>query len=70
MLPQIIVQCENNGDPTTLEIVQSELGIIYCRILEGRRGQNKFERVSHCAHILAMCVIHYKADLSLDLPTY
>ncbi len=27
MLPQIIVQCENNGDPMTLKIVQCELGI-------------------------------------------
>ncbi len=26
-LPQIVVQCENNGDPTTLKIVQCELGI-------------------------------------------
>ncbi len=27
MLPQIVMQCENNGDPTSLKIVQCELGI-------------------------------------------
>ncbi len=27
MLPQIVVQCENNSDPTTLKIMHGELGI-------------------------------------------
>ncbi len=27
ILPQIVMQCENNGDPTSLKIVQCELGI-------------------------------------------
>jgi len=30
MLAQIVRQCEKNSDPTTLKIVQSELGIRSC----------------------------------------
>ncbi len=36
MLPQIDVQYENNADPTTLKIVQCELGITEAKDIEDK----------------------------------